>query len=217
MSTSAPLHILFLYPTRGRRQRFLDGLQSIYDNIADRENFTVQVVCDTDDPEMAGFADHGNVRFDYGVSLSKVDACNRKPMVEFDVLILMQDDLRFTLYGFDEIIREEFADKLDMLLHLPDQDAGSDLATIYIAGRVYYERFNYVYHPSYSSLFCDQEVHDVSAALGCYKYSNIRMFDHMNSAYGWLPKDAMFEAQQEIGWTLDQENYNQRKAINFGL
>lgn len=221
-----PFKILFKYPTRGRADRFFQGLDSIVNNVADVDYYHVSVTLDEDDPVMnnretiARIAEYKNVSIGWGLSKSKIDAVNRTmPDYQFDILVNMSDDMRFNIYGFDQMIRVDmnahFPD-FDGLLHYPDQDAKEFLATMYIAGRKFYERFGYIYHPSYKSLWCDNEVQDVAKMLDKYKYCGYQINVHLNPAYNHLPKDEMFNRQQS-DWNDDEKNYYERKARNFDL
>ncbi len=60
---------------------------------------------------------------------------------------------------------------------------------------------------------------EIAKQLGKYEYVNCPgVFRHDNPAYGrGLVKDAMFLKQQELGWSVDQKTYYERKNINFGL
>jgi hypothetical protein len=131
----------------------------------------------------------------------------------------MSDDMLFTVFGFDVMVGVDmmthFGDG-DGLLHYPDQDAKEYLATMYIAGRKYYERFGYIYHPSYKSLWCDNEVMDIAIKLGKYKFTGYQINLHLNPAYGHLEKDEMFLRQQG-DWGEDELNYYNRKNKNFYL
>jgi hypothetical protein len=219
-----PLKILFKYPSRGRRQRFLDGMHSIINNLKDANNYQILVTADSNDPEM-DFVNQDSPNFKntiikYGESVSKIHAINKDMEFadnDWDIIVCMSDDMRFLFYGFDEIIRSEFKQHgLDTLLHIPDQDAGAALQTMYIAGRAYYDRFGFIYNPVYDSLFCDNEVHEIAVKLGKYRYVDYNgLLAHLNPAYGHLPKDELFISQQQTGWTKDSQTYNERKAKNF--
>jgi hypothetical protein len=219
------MKILFKFPTRGRRSQFEEAMKSIFDNLYNREDFQILVSIDEDDPEMQDVSqyEYPNTIFFKGKSESKVDAINRD--IEhawpdwWQAIIVMSDDMRFSLYGFDQIIRHQFQEHgLDTLLHVPDQDAKEYLATMYIAGRQFYNRFGFVYNPEYKSLFCDNEVMEIAQKLGKYRYVDVPgLVVHLNPAYGHSEKDEMFIRQQEIGWSVDQETYTKRKANNFYL
>lgn len=216
------LKILFKYPSRGRRKLFLEGMDSITNNLFDTKNFQILVSADHGDPEMEEEIYYENTLVIYSESESKVDAINRDieyAEPDWDIIFVMSDDMRITFYGFDEIIREQFADgDLDKLIHIPDQDAKDALATVYIAGRKYYDRFGFVYNPVYKSLFCDNEVQDIAKKLNKYFFVNCPgVITHLNPAYGHLPKDEMFIRQQQIGWTEDAKTYEERSLKNFYL
>lgn len=220
------MKILFKYPSRGRQARFIEGMNSIINNMQNEKDYHILVTADEDDGEMNcdyiknyGFP---NTTIIYGTSESKIHAINRD-LNEFDydwdILICMSDDMRIIFYGFDSAIKPYFSNiGLDILLHVPDQDAGSGLATMYIAGRPFYERFGFIYNPAYKSLFCDNEVHEIAVMLNKYVYVNFNgLIEHLNPAYGHFPKDELFIYQQEIGWSEDQRTYYDRKSKNFDL
>lgn len=219
------MKLLLKYPSRGRTIRFFQGLDSIYNNIADKDNFHVSVTLDQDDPEMSNLNTvaeimcYGNISVQSGFSKSKVDAFNRDmPDYKWDIIIAMSDDIRFTFYGFDEIIRNSFRDGLDWHVHYPDNDEKDKLPVLYVAGRDFYNRFGWIYNPVYKSLFCDTEQMEVAKILGRYKFEDIPgLFVHLLPAYNHLPPDQQWLDQQEIGWTVDKETYDKRKANNFYL
>jgi hypothetical protein len=229
------MKILFNYPSRNRPERFFDGLTSIVDNTCDMTAIHVLGVFDEDDPSMnnpdtiARMKEYSNfMSWKFGTSTGKINAVNRDFMQypdPWDIIINMSDDMRFTLYGFDQMIRDHmhyYFPELDGLLHYPDSQPGANrggadqLNTLYIAGRKYARSFGYIYHPAYHSLFADNESMDVAKLLNRYVYINERMHDHLLPQYGGLPEDAMFRQQQDY-WDEDLATYNQRKANNFDL
>jgi hypothetical protein len=122
------------------------------------------------------------------------------------------------VYGFDTMLRALFEEHgLDTLAHVPDSDAKSALATYYIAGRDYYNRFGYVYHPSYLSLWSDNEVMEIAKMLGKYRYLNCQgMLFHEHPSYGHTKFDQQYTEQQLL-WEHDEKNFYSRKAKNFDL
>ena len=225
-----PFKILFKYPSRERPDRFFQGMESIYQNLADLDNFYVLVTADLNDPSMYNeevkqrINTYKNAFVIYGNSKSKIHAINRDLDVkgewsDFDILICMSDDMKFNLYGFDDCIRVDmnchFPD-FDGLLHYPDQDAKEWLATMYIAGRKFFERFGHIYNPGFKSLWCDNLLMDISKLLGKYKYCVYQINLHLNPAYGHLPRDPMFNEQQGH-WGEDEALYNQIKARGYDL
>lgn len=225
-----PFKLLFKYPSRGRPKRFFDGMDSIYNNLNDRNNFHVLITADEDDSTMniddvkKRIKTYHNAHVIYGKSVSKIHAINRDLEVQgewsdFDMLICMSDDMKFNIYGFDDMIRNDlnfhFPD-LDGLLHYPDQDAKEYLATMYIAGRKFFDRFGYIYNPLFKSLWCDNLLMDIAQKLGKYKYCGYQINLHLNPAYGHLEKDQMFLEQQGY-WVHDQTIYEEIKARGYDL
>lgn len=220
-----PLKILFKYPSRSRPERFFSGLDSIVNNMQDMENYHVSCTLDEDDETMHTLEvmeclrEYPRTSIMWGKSDSKIHAVNRDmPKVDWDIVVVMSDDMKVTFYGFDTLLRNfvtQWMPDLDGLIHVPDQDAKSALATMYIATRKYYDRFGYVYHPSYKSLWCDNEVMDVAKRDKKYYYFDCPgLIMHLNPAYGHLAKDTMF-IEQQAHWDADEWNYKQRKAKNF--
>lgn len=220
-----PPTILFKYASRGRVDRFFSSLDTIYSNIANVDAFHVSVTLDTDDTEMnqevvlERIKRYNNLSIAWGLSESKIHAINRDMPEYGDIIIAMQDDLMFTCYGFDEYIRQAFAQyfpDLDGLLHFPDGDVKEELATIYIAGRPFYNRIGNIYPPQYKSLWCDNHVMEVAKTLDKHQYINMPILTHLCAAYGHLERDEMFDGQQK-DWEHDQAIFEFQKSNNFFL
>jgi hypothetical protein len=220
-----PPVILFKFATRSRPERFFKSLDSIVDNLYDKENYKIIVAADFDDetmntvPVINRLLTYKNLSVAWGTSESKIHAINRDiPKEGFDILCVHSDDMVWTFYGFDQIIRQEFLDgDFDKLVHVPDSDAKNMLATYYIAGKDFYHRFDHVYHPSYKSLFADNEVQDIAQSLGKYRFVDCTgMLFHEHPSYGHIAFDAQYNSQQAL-WATDEENYLQRRSRNFEL
>lgn len=223
---SEPFKILFKYPSRGRPERFFHGMDNLIANIADVDHFHISCTLDTDDPTMNNpetierINQYPNTSIAWGLSKTKIDACNRSmPDYDWDILVLFSDDMRFNMFGFDQCIRIDmnthFPD-LDGLLHYPDQDAKSALATMYIAGRKFYNFFGYIYNDRFWSLWCDNLVMDIAIKLGKYFYCGYNINIHLCPGYGHLPKDEMY-LEQEKHWEHDETIYNEIKARGYDL
>lgn len=226
-----PLKILFKYPSRGRPDRFFDGMDSIYRNLYDTENFHVLITADEDDvlmnndevrTRLKGYLNHTII---YGKSESKIHAVNRDINnldYAWDVLVVSSDDIRFCIYGFDQMIRTEMEQHFpegDGYLHFLEKDSQSALNVMTVIDHKYYSRFNWVYHPEYLSLWCDNEQFETAKILGRYVFVPYEIFHHFNPAYGYVGfhKDEMFIRQQEVGWSIDHQTYLKRKGKNFDI
>lgn len=224
---SNPPFKLFKFPSRGRPERFFMSLDSIVMNISDEDYYHVSATLDIDDLSMNDtkvlnkIKEYKHVSIEWGTSKSKIDAINRSmPNIPFDILICVSDDTLFNIYGFDTMVGIDMLNwfpNMDGLLHYPDQDAKEYLATLYVAGRKWWEfRNKNIYHSSYKSLWCDNEEMKVAQLCGKYKYCGYQINLHLNPAYGHLLKDAMF-LEQQGHWEVDERNFHEREARNFDL
>jgi hypothetical protein len=192
--------------------------------IANREDYHVLISVDKDDQSMYPLPVlDGNYTFVVGNSKNKIDAINRD-LNEFDydwdILINMSDDMIFTKKGFDDVIRAEFYNDFNQYLHFNDGNQKSNVCTMHIVGRDYYNRFNYIYHPDYISLWSDVENDIVAKQLGCYKYmgDNVQLFRHLHPAWGLAKQDALsIKTEDRALWVADEITFNKRKIKNFGL
>lgn len=222
--------ILFKYASRSRSARFFEGLDSIANNVAQPKNCVVVCSFDTDDKTM----DTPEVReklMQYGIQLiihrgesqSKIHAINRNldHLHDAEIIICMSDDMRFTVKGFDDIIRNTFAEHFpngDGCLHFPDQHQGNACMTMNITDARYHNRFGFIYHPDYVSVECDLENQEVAEMLGCYKYIDQRIFIHLHPSFGDIAYDAQYTKTEN--WAVheaDKETRRRRKKNNYDL
>jgi len=75
-------------------------------------------------------------------------------------VICASDDMVPKAWGWDNEIaiamNQHFPD-LDGCVHFNDGNTDGELITFSILGKRLYERFGYIYHPDYKSLYCDNE------------------------------------------------------------
>lgn len=182
------MKILYKYPTRQRSLKFLRCISSYYDLMrGDDYEFVVSI--DDDDREMHSpevmslMKGMSNLTVRSGNNKTKIEAINADiPTGEWDILVLVSDDMIPEVEGFDQIIRS------DMMREYPDTDGvlwyfdgwRKDLNTLCILGRKYYNRFGYIYHPEYKSFWCDMEFTEVANSLGRQKYSDTTIIRHLH-------------------------------------
>lgn len=223
-----PYHILFKYPTRERPQQFNNNLLLLTNMITDKENCHIVVNIDEDDTKMQGYGVNlihtvNGVRLSYqvGKNKSKVEAINYGLLEnKFDICVLISDDMICQVSGFDNIIRSsmnKFFPDTDGALWFHDGDKNTKykLCTMVIAGRKYLERFGYIYHSSYKSLFCDDEYTQVALNLKKLYHSGIILFrhDHYMNNSALKPDDLMRKNQSFYG--VDRINFIKRLSANF--
>ena len=216
------MKFLFKLTTRSRPQRAIKALESIYANIT-TDNFQILITLDSDDPTTPEIFEWSAGKFDkitigLGTSLNKIDAINRdlnNLLIKWDVLVNVSDDQVFIKEGFDEVIVQSLNGNLDRFLHFPDGNR-NDLATMSIIGYDYYMRDKYVYHPSYLSVYCDNEAQDVAKLRGCYKYIHNQIFSHEHPAYSKGSYDSLYSKNDRF-YHEDEATYIKRKKTIFEL
>jgi hypothetical protein len=154
---------------------------------------------------------------------TKVQACNadvnehRSP---WDLLILSSDDMVPKVQDFDLEIMKVLPGKspvaADYAICIWDGWRKDRLCTLPVMTRLYYERFGYVYHPSYESLWCDNEQTEVARVLG-------RMLDipaptclveHQHPVNNrQFPWDELYRAEgSNTLFAKDKANFEKRRA-----
>jgi len=219
------MKILYKFASRSRPEKFFAAVDNII-KMALHDNYVIVGTCDYDDNTMFNETvrerakQYPMLRIHYGESKSKVDAINRDMEFynDWDVLINMSDDMEFIRHGFDKEIISDFNMRrsLDILIHYPDQAAGSALITMAIMGKYYYDRFKYIYHPDYKSLFCDNDQQEQAKLISRYVYIKKRLFNHNHPAWGHGQADALMKHTESFH-NEDKATFERRKALNFPI
>ena len=217
--------LLIKFPSRSRPARFMETF-GLYKNLLSGQH-DVQFVLsfDSDDISMNNKGMHNwlsrqgdNVKWFYGSSDSKISAVNADMNRgwDYDVLLLASDDMIPIKAGYDDIIMRDMTThfpNFDGVLHYNDGRKGAALNTLCIMGKKYYDRFGYIYHPSYRSVFCDNEFTDVSKALNKAVY-----IDHIIIQHYWIDigVDALYQRNEHPSfYSTDGQNYAKRRERGF--
>lgn len=225
-----PLKLFFKYASRSRPKAFFRGLDSIIELSNDKENFHILATLDEDDASMVN---HPKLKeyekyctFIFGRSKNKIDAVNRdldsELVPEWNILINMSDDVQYIKQGFDDIIRNDMArlyPDLDGVLHYHDGN-NKVLMTMSVYGRKYFDRFGYIYHKDYESVYADNEAMDVANGLGKMTFlgEEQRIYNHLHPAYRLAAMDEQYKKTEAAAvFARDKATYERRKAIRFEL
>lgn len=219
------MNLLIKFPTRSRRQKFLQVL-SLYQRMKRMESTRFLITCDENDSEMNNESARkmmsmwGNMDVVFGNSTGKVNACNRdlneydKP---WDIILLASDDMIPKAEGFDQIIVDA------MIKYFPDTDGVlyfwdgfTPLNTLCIIGRKYYDRFKYIYNPEYISLWCDNEFMEVADRLGKQVFIREPIIRHEHYSNGHGKMDRLM-LQTERHFHTDKATFEKRKERGFDL
>jgi hypothetical protein len=220
---------LIKYATRGRPRLFMKAIHNIKNTIQTKD-YQVLISADVDDKTMNNkqvqkyVNQTKNLKIVYGHSTSKIHAINRdmQNVEPWGILVNMSDDMVFKIRGWDQKIinhsRAVWGDSLDWFGHWSDGYVGAALSTMSIMGRTYYERDNYIYHPSYKSFSSDAEAYYVAVARGCHHYFPEVLFKHeLHPAYSKKNKnDAVYKKNSHFT-EHDTKNYFERLNNDFYL
>ena len=216
------MKFLYKYPTRRRPEWFKKTLKTYYEMKGELHPFEFVVSLDEDDETMncdsmiQFMNSYPNLTYKFGNNKSKVQACNADmENLEWDILVLVSDDMIPVVKEFDNIIVEkmkEFFPDLDGALHFYDGFQGDKKnCTLSIMGRKLYKRFGYIYHPAYKSFFCDREYTDEIYRMGKAVYFNQIIIQHEWSG-GPKSTDALYRRNSMMG-RKDRRTYKKRKAL----
>lgn len=202
------MKILIKFPTRNRLDKFFYALDRYYEYANDNDNLSVLVSCDTDDNVMNSpktlerLSLYKNLSVDFSDNKSKIEAVNKNvPRDGYDIILLASDDMIPIVKGYDQIIRDR------MRLHYLDTDGvlwfndglqGSRLNTLCILGKKYYDRFGYIYHPEYKSLYADNEFTEVSVNLGKVTYFNDIIIKHEHYSIDESKNDELYKVNDSF-------------------
>lgn len=221
-------NLLIKIPTRSRPSQFFQVLDKYYENLSGEVPYLFLITCDVDDetmncPEVRNrLMNYPNLDVYYSENRSKVEAYNRdiNDYVDwFDILLITSDDMIPVIYGYDKIISEHmqtnFPD-LDGVLNFNDGYINDILNTYPIIGKKYYQRFNYVYHPAYTSLWCDNELTVVSRILGKEAAFDDVIIYHNHPCWTGSSSDALLQHNESF-FQQDKAIYEKRQAHSFDL
>jgi len=219
------LKLLIKFPTRARPEKFFKVLD-LYYHLLDGNNFEFVVSCDVDDETMnnsevrARLKAYNKLSVSYNNNTCKVEAINADLKdKQFDILILASDDMVPEVRGYDVIIKNKliarFPDK-DGVLWVNDGFQGDKLNTLVIIGKPYYDRFGYIYHPDYKSLYCDTEFTLVSQMLNKAYYYDKCLIRHCQYSIINEPPDKLY-VRNDYLQHKDHVTFNSRRNKNFDL
>jgi hypothetical protein len=218
------------FPTRNRPEKFKTVFSRYLTFLGGRHDVRFVVSMDVDDPSMnnpqmeewfSTRARNADIKWCYGHSKTKIQACNADMDAEDgDVLLLASDDMVPVQMGYDDFIFSAFEHSF------PDYDGAikfwdglrpkeDPLMTLTVMGFPLYRKFGYIYHPEYKSLYSDNEQTVVCHQLGKLRRCDICIIQHQ-----WTPEpfDALHARNENKEmYDVDGEVYARRKERNFDM
>lgn len=217
------MKVSIIIPSRSRPYQFKEAIKSY----VHKAKYEVNIIAlfDHDDEYLNVYLQvyKQMMCFEYIISQSKnqtkIKAINNAAqMTDFDILIVCADDMFAVAQNYDDKIitdmQNHFADT-DGCLWYENGGRKKPICLQSIIGRTYYDRFEYVYHPSYVSLWCDNEFTDVAVDFKKIYYEDTVLFEHRHpSHYVNGTWDTLYERNEKF-FESDRLNYERRKAKNF--
>ena len=215
-------NFLFKFPSRGRPEKFKSTLLNHISKLSKKHKYKFVFSFDNDDEKMnndniKNFIKNLKINHEicYGDNKNKIEAINANiGKKKFDVLVLIADDMVPIMQNYDEIISkiiDESPTGLDTSIHFNTARWANLLDIWCIMGKKYYDRFKYIYHPDYKSIFCDNEYTEVATILGKRIFSVESPFYH----------DYTSGDETEVkNWHYNSEDWNtyeRRKNNNYNL
>jgi len=221
--------LLIKFPTRGRPDKFFKVLEEYINKAKNLEHIAFLISLDTDDISMNNeniiiklkeYQKKVKLIYFFGNSKTKIEAINADmgKVSGWDILLLASDDMVPVVNGYDTIVRKDMNDHfrdLDGVLWYND-GGQNNINTLSILGKKYYDRFNYIYHPDYISLWCDNEFTEVSKRLNKVYKSDQIIIEHQHPVYQKTNYDQLY-VRNESYYNIDQETYKKREVFNFSL
>lgn len=208
------MSISIIHPSRSRPDKSWKVCQ---DWLA-KSHTSVELIIslDEDDPFLSEYQDKHKY---FGTILvnnnrSAVDAINRAAEVaKGDILIVVSDDTE-CFYGWGRHIRNHMQGKCDWILKTQD-GIQPWVITMPVMDRAYYERFGYIYHPSYLHAWCDTELTCVAELTDCKVDTNFN-FPHNHHSIGKSEKDEVSE-RADLSFEIGRLNFETRSEKWFDL
>ena len=212
------MKILIKYPSRNRKEKFYQNLNKMRVMANNSNDITYHFTIDDDEVDLYFIETLG------GKSNNKIHAVNRDvPDSDWDILVVMSDDMVCITHGWDDIIRQDMNENFpdtDGVLHYNDGNQKANVMTMSIIGRKYYQRDGYIYNPEYQSLWCDVEATEVAHMRGKYKYMGDAtiLFAHHHPAWGFCLHDEQYrKTESPYYWQKDRQVIENNRAKNYGL
>lgn len=209
--------ISIIHPTRRPQQAFDTCFRWLFN--ADMKHVLEYIVAvdDTDFNDYHTFKkniDYDGLQIFRSNSKNAIQAINNAAQVaRGDLFVVVSDDFNCP-NAWDTLLVNELFGKEDFLLKT-DDGLQPTLVTLPILDRKYYDRFGYIYYPSYSHMWSDTEMTAVALMTGRYLKSDLK-FPHDHYSTGRSQKDEV-NVKADATWHQGEELFKTRLRFNFGI
>lgn len=222
------MKLSLIHPSRGRPLKSKDTVH----RWIDRAGTPVEVVISVDSSDEWGrYQDAYNISFCGGVckrngidyyglindNESVVEATNVAAQHSTgDILIYLSDDFDCPENWAPAVIKEFEGVTTPQLIKVDDclQPFRTPVLTIPIMNRKLYERLGYFWHPSYKSMFVDEDLFWTARKLKALKYCEHLKFEHKHVSVGKAQDDETYR-RSAANWTQGEQVFLDRKKAGF--
>jgi len=207
--------ISLLHPSRSRPQKSFETTSDWVSRAGVETELIVSV--DRDDPYLRDYSVLYEGKILVNDNKFVVQAANHAAKVaKFDVMVYLSDDFKcFDNWGVEVMKHFEGIEK-PLLIKVDDklQAFNKDVLTIPIMNRALYNELGYFFHPSYNSMFCDQDLYWTAQNMRAIKLCPELVFEHHHYVNGKAPKDQTYD-RSTSNWNQGKHLYAERKLKNF--
>lgn len=215
--------ISIIHPTRSRPEKSLSTIQKWIDISSKTQQIEIIYGLDVDDPFLEEYKKQKikwnsfiNRSLCIGRNTCAVQAINKAAEISNgNILIVVSDDTE-CFDDWDRVLVECVEGKTDWIMKCQD---GTQpwLITMPVMDRAYYNRFGYIYHPSYRHMYCDTELTTVADMIGRKIVSTLMFFHNYHSISSADVKADSLKLRNDATYEEGRKNYIKRKEINFDL
>jgi hypothetical protein len=217
--------LLIKIPSRSRPAQFFKVLDLYYANLSGTIPYIFLITCDIDDTSMNNqkvkkrFEQYKNLIVHFGNNRSKVEAYNHDMdlVADWQIVLVTSDDMIPVEKNYDQIIcdfMKKYFPDFDGVLNFYDGHGATRTNTLPIIGKKFYDRFGYIYSPTYKSLYCDEELTLISRMLSKEALLHKTIIEHRHPHHGNVAWDDLYKKNEALD-KRDQAVFNKRRAHNF--
>ena len=222
------MKISLLHPSRNRAVKAHATFQNWLFNASGENLYEYIISIDNDDSQLSEYRRRfSGCTIIENNNRSLVDAVNNAAkLATGDIIIVMSDDFD-CVKDWDILLCEyieannltgEYAIQVDDGYSFGKDGDDANLLTIPIISIELWLRLKYIYHPSYFSMFADNDIFEVCKTLNCLYIAPHIKFQHNHYTIGKSNKDDTYDRQNSmVAWTQGNANLKQRKARNYDL
>lgn len=207
--------ISIIHPSRGRPYKSWATISNWLNRASNANDIEVVISVDLDDPNLLTYKDLYH-KFEVIVSDNRhaVDAINMGALRSLENILIVVSDDTDCPENWDDLLLKEVEGKTDWILKTQD-GIQKWIITMPVMDRAYYNRFGYIYYPSYEHMFCDTELSCVADLTGRRLESKL-MFEHLHYSTGKSVKDAISDKADKT-WDQGEKLFLERYQRNFDL